>query len=106
MVDGRAAVCRSVQTHHVGRIFTYFPHWSNTGRSEFRAQRDNESDNIEESRWSWGRASALTFCFTWLPIVDTYRTLCIAPSPEVRAVFQAIRNVGTSFEAQKIFRSN
>ena len=27
----------------------------------------------------------------WLPIVDAYRTLCIAPAPEARAVFQAVR---------------
>ena len=27
----------------------------------------------------------------WLPIVDTYRTLCIAPSPEVKAVFHGVR---------------
>ena len=25
-----------------------------------------------------------------LPIADAYRTLCVAPSPEVRAVFEAI----------------
>ena len=30
-------------------------------------------------------------CFYWLPIVDAYRTFCIAPPPEVRAVFEAIR---------------
>ena len=33
----------------------------------------------------------------WLPIVDTYRTLCIAPSREVRAVFQAVRHLGALF---------
>jgi hypothetical protein len=27
----------------------------------------------------------------WLPIVDAYRTICIAPPPEVKAVFEAIR---------------
>ena len=27
----------------------------------------------------------------YVPIVDAYRTLCIAPSPEVKAVFQGIR---------------
>jgi hypothetical protein len=36
------------------------------------------------------------FVPNWLPIVDTYRTLCMAPSPEVRAVFQAIRDFGAS----------
>jgi hypothetical protein len=29
--------------------------------------------------------------FLWLPIAGTYRTLCLAPPPEVRAVFEAIR---------------
>jgi hypothetical protein len=29
----------------------------------------------------------------WLPIVDAYRTHCLAPSPEVRAVFEAIRRL-------------
>jgi hypothetical protein len=32
----------------------------------------------------------------WLPIVDVYRTICIAPSPGVRAVFEAIRELGTA----------
>jgi len=27
-----------------------------------------------------------------LPIVDTYRTLCMAPPLDVRAVFRAVRN--------------
>ncbi len=30
----------------------------------------------------------------WVPIVDTYRTLCIVPSPEVRAAFHAVRKFG------------
>ena len=29
----------------------------------------------------------------WLPIVDAYRTICIAPSPEVRAVFENIGEI-------------
>jgi len=29
--------------------------------------------------------------FEWLPIVDAFRTLCIAPIPEARHVFEAIR---------------
>jgi hypothetical protein len=27
----------------------------------------------------------------WLPIVDAYRTLCIAPPPEVRHVLEAVQ---------------
>jgi hypothetical protein len=34
-------------------------------------------------------------CFRWLPIVDAYRTICIAPTPEARAVFEAIREFGS-----------
>ena len=30
-----------------------------------------------------------------LPIVDAYRTICIAPPPEVRAVFDALRGLGS-----------
>ena len=30
----------------------------------------------------------------WLPIVDAYRTICIAPTLQVKAVFQGIREVG------------
>ena len=29
----------------------------------------------------------------WLPIVDAYRTLCVAPSPEVLAAFIGLRDV-------------
>jgi hypothetical protein len=32
----------------------------------------------------------------WVPIVDTYRTLCIAPPQEVRAIFQAIRDLSAA----------
>jgi hypothetical protein len=28
----------------------------------------------------------------WLPVLDACRTLCIAPTPEARAVFQAVRD--------------
>jgi hypothetical protein len=31
--------------------------------------------------------------FVWLPIVDAYRTICIAPSLEVKAVFDSIREL-------------
>jgi hypothetical protein len=34
---------------------------------------------------------------SWLPIVDTYRTICVAPSPQVRAVLEAIRELGAAF---------
>ena len=27
----------------------------------------------------------------WLPFVDTYRTLCLAPPPEVRVLFQQLQ---------------
>jgi hypothetical protein len=30
----------------------------------------------------------------WLPIVDTYRTICMMPSPETKAVFEEIRKIG------------
>jgi len=30
---------------------------------------------------------------TCLPIVGTYRTLCLAPPPEVRALFEAVRGL-------------
>jgi hypothetical protein len=32
----------------------------------------------------------------WLPIVDAYRTICIAPTPEARAVFEAVRELDVS----------
>jgi hypothetical protein len=32
----------------------------------------------------------------WLPIVDAYRTHRLAPSPEVRAVFEVIRLLGVA----------
>ena len=32
----------------------------------------------------------------WLPIVDAYRTICIAPSSEARAEFEAIRELGSA----------
>jgi len=39
---------------------------------------------------------AQTGCFdNWLPIVDAYRTICIAPTQEVRAVFEAVKELGT-----------
>ena len=31
----------------------------------------------------------------WLPFVDAYRTICIAPSSEARAEFEAIRELGS-----------
>ncbi len=31
-------------------------------------------------------------CFYWLPFVDTYRTLCLAPDPQLKRVFEEIRN--------------
>ena len=37
--------------------------------------------------------NSITLCLIWLPIVDAYRTICIAPSPEVRAVFEAVREL-------------
>ena len=30
----------------------------------------------------------------WLPIVDTYRTFCLAPNPEVHALLDEIRTSG------------
>jgi len=32
----------------------------------------------------------------WLPFVDAYRTICIAPSSEARAEFEAIRELGSA----------
>jgi hypothetical protein len=32
----------------------------------------------------------------WLPIVDAYRIICIAPSSEARAEFEAIRDFGSA----------
>jgi len=29
----------------------------------------------------------------WLPFVHTYRTLCLAPPPEVKAVFEGLREL-------------
>jgi hypothetical protein len=29
----------------------------------------------------------------WLPIVDAYRTICIAPTPAIRAVFESLRDL-------------
>jgi hypothetical protein len=31
----------------------------------------------------------------WLPFVDAYRIICIAPSSEARAEFEAIRELGS-----------
>jgi hypothetical protein len=30
----------------------------------------------------------------WLPIVDAYRTICIAPSPEARVLFNSLPDLG------------
>jgi hypothetical protein len=38
-----------------------------------------------------------------LPIADTYRILCMALSPEVRAAFRAIRDFDASLWVQEIF---
>jgi hypothetical protein len=35
-------------------------------------------------------------CFHWLPIVDAYRTICIAATPEVKSMFEAIREFGSA----------
>jgi len=29
----------------------------------------------------------------WLPFVDAFRTICIAPTPEARSVFEAIKQL-------------
>jgi hypothetical protein len=29
----------------------------------------------------------------WLPFVESYRTLCLAPPPEVKAVFEGLRHL-------------
>jgi hypothetical protein len=29
----------------------------------------------------------------WLPFLNTYRTMCIAPEPDVRRAFEEIRDV-------------
>jgi len=29
----------------------------------------------------------------WLPFVDSYRTICLAPTPEVRATFMGVRQM-------------
>ena len=29
----------------------------------------------------------------WLPIVDTFRTFCLAPTPQIRAVFESVRKL-------------
>jgi hypothetical protein len=29
----------------------------------------------------------------WLPIVDAYRTFCIAPPPQVRVLFESLRGL-------------
>jgi hypothetical protein len=46
------------------------------------------------SSYLWNRV--LSTCFPWLPIVDAYRTICIAPTPEARAAFEAIREFGSA----------
>ena len=30
----------------------------------------------------------------WLPFVQTYRTLCITPTPEIKAIFLGVRQIG------------
>ena len=37
-----------------------------------------------------GEASMLTHCFSWLPFLDTYRTMCIAPSPDFLQALEGI----------------
>ncbi len=32
----------------------------------------------------------------WLPFVESYRTLCIAPSPEVKAVFEGLERLSVA----------
>ena len=31
-------------------------------------------------------------CSSWWAFLDTYRTLCLAPSPEIREIFEQLRN--------------
>jgi Phage integrase family len=37
------------------------------------------------------RDAAVSGGSNWLPFVDTYRTLCAAPPPEIRGVFEDLR---------------
>jgi hypothetical protein len=37
----------------------------------------------------------------WHPIVDVYRTLCLAPCSEIRTVFEAILVLDAAAQAQK-----
>jgi len=30
--------------------------------------------------------------FSWWAFLDTYRTLCLAPSPEIREIFEELRD--------------
>jgi hypothetical protein len=41
---------------------------------------------------SWASGALLRPGLVWLPIVDAYRTFCIAPPPEVRVCFESLRN--------------
>ena len=34
----------------------------------------------------------------WLPIVDTFRTLCVVPTDEVRAILEQVRNLPEPFD--------
>lgn len=44
----------------------------------------------ERLRPSEGRASRVRSGKEWLPFVSEYRTLCVAPGPEVRRLLEAI----------------
>ena len=36
---------------------------------------------------------------SWLPFLNTYRTICIAPNEEMRALFEQVRDFHGSLEA-------
>jgi hypothetical protein len=51
-------------------------------------------DVLSEEAWLRSRLSEVYGI--WLPWLDSYRTLCIAPSREARVVFEALRAFGNA----------
>jgi hypothetical protein len=48
----------------------------------------------DEARRFWcgdPKERLLTRLFIWWAFLDTYRTLCLAPTPEIREIFEILR---------------
>jgi len=45
------------------------------------------------------------FSGVWLPIVDTYRTFCLAPSREIREIFESVAKIQISLVRPSVMKS-